>query len=186
MKTPCLNKTKKLKKTHLIIDKNKQLDLFNNCKETCDIAASLQNKMNKKLLNSLKTPTTYKDIKNNKYMEKIDYKLIKNISEEREEKGLFVYGKSKFEKGQFVKSIENNEERLDKLINLDDEAVYKVRNVLLQKFGISIGKVKKKKVKFMQNNNDENHEKVNELLDGISSKKKNLIREIKYYQKKNV
>ena len=161
------------------INSSNQNNLLNNCQESCEKASNLQKKMNKNLFNTSNLGKTYEKIKLKQFKKKIDFSILKNIHVEKEEKGLFIYGNNKKERAHFVSNDETSSiGKLDNIQKMDDLAIYRVRNVLMQRFGISIGAVKKK-IKLIKNNNfDKKHSKVKYLLDNIYDKNNSLLKRL--------
>lgn len=159
-------------------------DIIPNCENSCDKASKLQKSMNKQLFVKTNLGKTYQNIKNKEFREKIDINFLKNIQIEKEEKGLFVYGKNKKEKAHFFKTKENNNNgKLDNIEKFDDVAVYKVRNILLQKFGISVGIVKKaNKISTSDQKMELNHVQVKKYLNLTDDLNKLLIKRVEKFQ----
>lgn len=192
-----VRKTVHLKEKINILDKNFKLkqihenskskkDIIKNCENSCNKGFKLQKTMNKQLFIKTNLGKTYQKIKKKEMRENIDTNFLQNIKIEKEDKGLFIYGKnSQNEKARFLKIKENDDNRkLDNIEKFGDEAVYKVREVLMQKFGIKIGVVKKNKKNHSNpsRNIDMKHAQVERYLNGIHHMNKYLINKISNFQ----
>ncbi len=164
------------------------MNLLKTCQTRCEKASTvLQDKIYKKLYNKSYLGKTYKRKKLKAIKEKKNLNFIKNIRIEREDKGLFVYGKNDNKKtdAHFEKGNDHGPRKLDCIKILNDESVYKNRIVLIERFALGKGKVKNIESDDLNNKQDENHKKVNLYIEKACDMNNILIKEINNYQQKN-
>lgn len=159
--------------------------LSEKCRISCEKAMKLQKKLTHNLI-----VNSYKNKKLKDFNDKIDLNFVKNIPIENEEKQLFVYGKNskKFNpKGYYMNPYEiENGRQLNIIDKINDIAVYRVKNVLMKRFGMQVGNVKKEKLNFMKSDFKEKHKKIKFLLNSDFDKNIQLLNKIeKIHSKAN-
>lgn len=163
-------------------------DLYEKCRKSCEEASKFQKNLTQNFNINSYLGNTYKKKKLKDFNEKIDLNFVKNVPIENEDKQLFVYGKNSNNfntKDYYIKPNEKrNRRQLENIDKINDISVYRVKNVLMKRFGMEVGNVKKEKLNFMKSDLKEKHKKIKFLLNSDFEKNIHLINKIdKIHQK---
>lgn len=163
-----LNTHHSIKRKLLSIDKTHEF--YKNCNNTCKTLNSLNTIIEKdqgKLAQSLYVAHP-KNLKND-----IEKQMLVNTYGRKKEMGLFVYRNTKGkDKGNFINQDSETSNAYNIITNVDDIAAYRMRNILIQKFGITTTPADTfHQFKFKPKKDEMNkHSLVRELVDKLRNK----------------